>query len=142
MVYIDTCLPFGLHSAPRLFNILADLFTWSAEQRGISFVIHYLDNFLTVGPPSSDTCQRNLDILMQLCEDLGVPLALEKVEGPSTTISFLGIQLDTVRMEIKLPEEKLSRIKETLSAWLQKKKATKREILFLVGLLQHATKVV
>ena len=142
MVYIDTCLPFGLRSAPRLFNILADLLTWSAEQRGISFVIHYLDDFLTVGPPSSDTCQRNLDILMQLCDDLGVPLALEKVEGPSTTISFLGIQLDMVRMEIRLPEEKLSRIKETLSAWLQKKKATKREILSLVGLLQHATKVV
>ena len=91
MVYIDTCLPFGLRSAPRLFNILADLLTWSAEQRRISFVIHYFDDFLTVGLPSSDTCQQNLDILMQLCDDLGVPLALEKVEGPLTTISFLGI---------------------------------------------------
>ena len=44
---------------------------------------------------------------MQLCNDLGVPLALEKVEGPSTTISFLGILLDTVRMDIRLPEDKL-----------------------------------
>ena len=142
MVYIDTCLPFGLRSAPRLFNILADLLTWSAQHRGISFVIHYLDDFLTVGPPSSDTCQHNLDILKQLCDDLGVPLALEKVVGPSTTISFLGILLDTVRMEIRLPEDKLARIKDTLSTWLGKKKATKREILSLVGLLQHATKVV
>ena len=143
MVYIDTCLPFGLRSSPRLFNILADLLTWSsAQQRGIAFVIHYLDNFLTVGSPSSDSCQQNLDILMQLCNDLGVPLALEKVEGPSTIISFLGILLDTVRMVIRLPEDKLVRIKDTLSTWLEKKKATKREILSLVGLLQHATKVV
>ena len=73
---------------------------------------------------------------------LHVPLALEKVEGPSTTISFLGILLDTVRMEIRLPEDKLVRIKDTLSTWLEKKKATKREILSLVGLLQHATKAV
>ena len=141
-VYIDTCLPFGLRSAPRLFNILADLLTWSGQHRGVSFVIHYLDDFLTVGPPSSDTCQHNLDILKQLCDELGVPLALEKVEGPSTTISFLGILIDTVRMEIRLPEDKLVRIKDTLSTWLGKKKATKREILSLVGLLQHATKVV
>ena len=24
-IYIDTCLPFGLHSASKLFNILADM---------------------------------------------------------------------------------------------------------------------
>ena len=29
-----------------------------------------------------------------------------------------------------------------ISTWLNKKKATKREVLLLVGLLQHATKVV
>ena len=98
-------------------------------------MIHYLDDFLTVGPPNSDTCQQNRN-------NLGVPLALEKVEGPSTTISFLGILLDTARMEIRFPGDKLVRIKDTLSTWLEKKKATKREILSLVGLLQHATKVV
>ena len=25
---IDTCLPFGLHSVPKLFNVLADLLEW------------------------------------------------------------------------------------------------------------------
>ena len=45
-------------------------------------------------------------------------------------------------MEIRLPEDKLSRIQQTLAHWQQKKTATKREILSLVGLLQHATKVV
>ena len=45
-------------------------------------------------------------------------------------------------MEIRLPEDKLTRIREEVSSWLQKKKASKRQILSLVGLLQHATKVV
>ena len=45
-------------------------------------------------------------------------------------------------MEIRLPEEKLARIKETLRQWLTKKNATKQKILSLVGQLQHATKVV
>ena len=95
-VHIDTCLPFGLHLAPKMFNILADFLAWIACQHGVSFLIHYLDDFLTMGPPSSPTYQRNLDTL---CNYLGVPLALEKVEGPSTALPFLGIELDTIRME-------------------------------------------
>ena len=45
-------------------------------------------------------------------------------------------------MEARLPEEKLTRIQHTVADWLTRKKATKREILSLVGQLQHATKVV
>ena len=45
-------------------------------------------------------------------------------------------------MEARLPDDKIQCIRTTVSSWLRKKKATKREILSLVGLLQHATKVV
>ena len=77
-----------------------------------------------------------------MCLQLGIPLALDKVEGPSKSLTFLGIILDTERMEACLPEEKLARIRHQLEVWQGKKKATKRQILSLVGLLQHATKVV
>ena len=109
-VYIDTCLPFGLRSAPKLFNILAEFLTWIALQSGVSYLIHYLDDFLTMGPPSSLTCRQNLDTIIQLCNHLGVPLALEKIEGPSTFLPFLGIVLDTIKMEARLPEEKLRKL--------------------------------
>ena len=39
-IYIDTCLPFGLRSAPKLFNILADLLSWIVEQQGVSMSLH------------------------------------------------------------------------------------------------------
>ena len=73
---------------------------------------------------------------------LGIPLALEKVDGPTTSLDILGITLDTARMEARLPAEKLQRVRAAVQEWLCKKSATKCEILSLVGLRQHATKVV
>ena len=31
LIFIDTCLPFGLRSAPKLFNLMADMLAWSKE---------------------------------------------------------------------------------------------------------------
>ena len=59
-LYIDKCLPFGLRSAPKLFNLIADLLHWILVQRGISFLMHYLDDFLTVGSVARAECQQNL----------------------------------------------------------------------------------
>ena len=66
-IYIDTCLPLGLRSASKLFDILAEFLAWVAKQSNVSFLIHYLDDFLTMGPTSSLTCQHNLDTIIQMC---------------------------------------------------------------------------
>ena len=141
-VFIDTCLPFGLRSSPKLFNTLADLLAWILNHQGVEPLLHYLDDFLTVGRPHSRECYDNLQVMKQVCQMLWVPLVIEKVEGPATSLEFLGITLDTTRMEARLPDEKLARIKEMVRDWMDKRKATKRQILSLVGLLQHAAKVV
>ena len=94
-LYMDTCLPFGLTSAPKLFNILADLLAWITKWRGVSFSMHYLDDFLLVGPPDSPICQHNLDVFTQVCKELGIPLATE----------ILGILIDTHHMEVHLPDD-------------------------------------
>ena len=56
---------------------------------------------------------------------LGIPLALEKVEGPSLCLTFLGITLNTQLIIARLPEDKLSRIKSKVAAWLSRKKQQK-----------------
>ena len=142
LIFVDTCLPLGLHSASKLFNVLADLLQWIVHNQGISHIMHYLYNFLLLGSPGFSECQTNLDIIICCCETLGVPLALEKVEGPSTSLSFLGIVIDTAQMQLRVPPDKLQRVKELITTWLSKKSSTKRDILSLVGLLQHITKVV
>ena len=104
--------------------------------------MHYLDDFLMLRPPNSNQCHQSLESFKQTCQPLGFPLAMEKVEGPSTLLTLLGITLDTAQVEIQLLDDKLARIFQCIDQWLPKKNATKCDILSLVGLLQHATKVV
>ena len=48
-----------------------------------------------MGPPATTICHSNLDILTQTYSELGIPLAMEKFEGPSSTLIFLGVVIDT-----------------------------------------------
>ena len=67
-MYIDGCLPFGLRSAPKLFNWAAEFLEWILLQQGVSPLLHYLDAM-------SDACQQNLATIKHTCQILGVPLA-------------------------------------------------------------------
>lgn len=77
------------------------------EVSGVNSVIHYLDDFLCMGPPSSNLCGILLATIQHVAERFGIPLAADKMEGPISTISFLGIVIDLVAMECPLSEDKL-----------------------------------
>ena len=96
LLYIDTCLPFGLRSAIKIFTALADALCWIVTQHGVRDVIHYLDDYLVMGDPGSSECEVTSNVSLQLCERLGVPIAEKKLQRPTTSLSFLGIELDTV----------------------------------------------
>jgi hypothetical protein len=72
--YVDSALPFGLRSAPKIFTAVADALQWVMLDGGVSAVDHYLDDFITIGRPSSPECQQNLDRILAVCAELGVPL--------------------------------------------------------------------
>ena len=65
-------LPFGLQSAPKIFTTVADALEWVIKQWGVAQVYHYLDDFITLGEPGKDICARNLRIIPQICEELGL----------------------------------------------------------------------
>ena len=78
-------IPFGLHSAPYIFSSFADLLVWILTHNyGINFLLHYLDDFNTLGPPNSPVCQNNVNTCVQLFSEWGIPLHPDKLEGPST----------------------------------------------------------
>jgi hypothetical protein len=108
--YIDRCLPFSLRSAPIIFSAFADALAWAFWCVGIVPQLHYLDDFLFFVPPGSSTAHSLHTSVMDTCQQLGVSVASHKTEGPFTCLTFLGIVVDTARMELRLPREKLSRL--------------------------------
>ena len=118
-VYPDTALPFGL---------LADALAWVMFRHGIHHQLHYLDDFLFVGAPASLKCSTSLQFALQLCDNLGVPVAAHKTEGPATRVTFLGIQIDSVAMQLSLASDKLTRIRALVLSWRSRRAATKKEL--------------
>jgi hypothetical protein len=141
-IYIDTVLPFGLCSAPKIFNAVADALEWVVRERGVSQIYHYLDDFIILGPPGSEKCRGDLTTLLSWTDWLGFPVAEEKMKGPATRITFLGIEIDSEALQLRLPEGKLLALKELITSWRGRRWCLKSELQSLAGKLQHACKVV
>ena len=141
--YFDTCLPFGLRSAPFLFNEYAEALQWIVHHNyGVPHLLHYLDDYFIAGPPESPLCAAHLRQFLQVCDHLGIPVAMDKVDGPATTLTFLGLELDSVQQQIRVPPEKLSEILMELHDWSSRTKATKRALLSIIGKLSFAARAV
>ena len=141
-LYIDCMLPFGLRSAPKVFNAVADAFEWIVRAKGVQRIDHYLDDFALVGPPESDECAKDLATLQAVAKMHGISLAADKMVGPATRIVFLGIEIDTEAATLRLPQEKLAKLQQLLQVWAGKKSARRRDLQVILGHLNHACKVI
>ena len=56
-------LPFGLRSSPRIFTAVAVALEWMLLHRGVSWSIHCIDDFLTMGQPDTIECTNNLHVM-------------------------------------------------------------------------------
>ena len=141
-VYVEQALPFGLRSAPKLFTAVADAIAWALVQVGVWSQIHYLDDYLFFIPSSVGGAQAVLPLILGTLDSLGVPVAVHKVEGPATVVTFLGIVVDTIRRELRLPQAKLDYIRNLVRIWRGKRSGKYKDFESLLGHLSHAAMVI
>ncbi len=135
-------LSFGLRSAPKLYNVVVDDLLWILVHHDGINGLHCLDDFLLMDEPDSPQCELSLQRVLAQCRVLGVPVAPKKTEGPTTKLVFLGIEIDTVAMTLRLPVVKLERLQREIQKWSTLKFGTKRDLLPLISQLQNACCVV
>lgn len=143
-VYFMTVLTFGLRSAPYIFNMFSEALHWIISKYIPAHLRHYLDDFWMLF--SSDTPDNRshaaVEWVMALGHQLGLRFQDSKTEWPTYVIEFLGLILDSIRMEARLPEDKLAYLQDLLLSWEGKKQSSLKEVAELGGYLQFCAQVI
>jgi hypothetical protein len=129
--YYDKTLPMGLSYSCNLFEKFSTSIHWLVDHKLESAgCVPVLDDFLFVGPPNSDLCHKTLFQFLDMAQYIGIPIKDEKTVFPTTKILFLGLELDSIEMEIRLPDDKLCKLRDKLKYFQNKKKSTLQELVF------------
>ena len=143
--YAERFLPFGLRTAPYLFNLFAEVFHWILEaelshQDLAAGVIHYLDDFLIILPPVGNL-EKYSEIFAQLCSQVGLTIKTAKNEEGQLA-NFAGFELDTHSMVIRLPQKKLTKARHLVQNAIEQKSLSLLDIQHITGYLNFLSTVI
>ena len=134
-VYVDTCVPFGSCHGSQIFQRVSDAVRFMMRRAG-----HSIINYVGFGVPTD--AKRSYDHLYDLLDRLGLTISQKKLVPPSTSVVCLGVQIDTEKGSISIPQAKLRQICDTVKEWENKKYCTKRQLQSLLGHLLYIHKCV
>ena len=141
-MYVNQALPFGLCSAPIPFTAVTDAFGWALMKAGIVLQLHYLDDFLSYLHHLAGSGTLLQSHVLDTLASLGVPVVENKIKRPATTITFLGIQIDSISFEVRLTAEKLEYIGRLAGSWRTRCSGRSKDFDLLLGHLSHAVTVI
>ena len=141
--FVDKCLPFGASIScshfQRFSNGLKFLIEYLTGKR--MHLVNYLDDFLFV-ETTVHRCNSLVRSFLSLCEDIKLPVSLDKTEWACEKLVFLGIMLDGTNFVLAIPPEKRDRALNLLNYFRDKKKATVRQLQVLTGYLNFLTRAI
>lgn len=111
----------GCTPPPKIISAIAKALEWLVRREGVESILHYLDDYLLVSG-KKESCKEVLRKLLKVFGELRVPVAPEKLEGPTTTLKFLGIELNTETMTMQLPASL------AVASWLGKRFCMVKEL--------------
>jgi len=77
-----------------------------------------------------------------MCQKLGVPIKQEKTQNATQVITFMGLELDSITMEARLPHDKLAKLRLQLTQASKSRKITLKNLQSLLGLLIFCCQVI
>ena len=139
--FVDNRLCFGHRLGPCYFNDISSFIYDVLTVRDNVNIVNYLDDFIVVAPSYED-CASGQTKVVNLLRFLGFHVSYEKMTSPCRVTTFLGIEIDSEKMELRLPEAKLEKLRSILDIYKFEEKITKHDLESLGGLLSHCSHVV
>ena len=141
----ELVLPFGLRTAPHIFNLFTEVFHWILEDQFsratlTAKVIHYLDDFLIVIPATENTDPYSR-IFSHVYDNVGLAIKTAKNEQ-GCVATFGGVELDTKSMVVRLPTPKLAKARSIIQTALAMTSMSLLDIQKITGYFNFATIVV
>ena len=123
--YCDKDLPFGSSISCSLFQSFTDALQHLTQHLiGRKFsTVNYLDDYLFISETEA-TCNAMVRTFLDLCQDIGCPVSMEKTEWATQVITFLGIQLHGQKFMLVIPTNKKYKAQNLLKWVIAKKKVT------------------
>ena len=133
-LYEFLAMPQGLTSAPRIFTKI--LKPAMAKLRGEGCIcMAYLDDILVLAD-SKESCTLATNKVVELVKSLGFIVNFQKSElTPTKSLVYLGYMLNTVTMQVSLPEEKVTKIKVACQSLLDCESVTLTSLAEIIGLM-------
>ena len=120
---------------------LFSLFSDSGFDNSPFHLLNYSDDFGSC-EPAQERAQLSFKIFGLLLKSLGLSESEDKAESPRQIMSFLGVEFDTVKLELRVNLEKCTELKSELNHWIRRTVATKAELQSILGKLLWVSKAV
>jgi hypothetical protein len=133
-VYVDIFLPFGLRTAPFLFNLFGEALHWIIDYVFGLDLVHYLDDFLIFNDPDPE-------FFGAIASYLGLAENTKKRKD-GWVVDFTGIELDSNQMVARLPKDKHDRATHAVQRLLTTGAVTHRTLEKLLGFLSFCARVI
>ena len=139
--YVDGMLPFGFRHGSIFFQYCSDT-VWYIMQNKFNYLnlYNYIDDLVYTGLPGD--IHQSYQTLMALLQELGLEISTSKLIEPNNIAVCLGIEINSVNRNLRIPDDKLKQIKKICLAYVSNKKVTKNQFQSLLGSILYITKYV
>ena len=133
-----TCLPMGIACAPRLFTKLCKPVYATLRRKGHIIVGYIDDSYLQSA--TFEECEENVKDVVDLFTKVGFVVNFDKSELiPCQKVEFLGFELDSVHMTVRVTVKKQRKILDLCVEIRSKSCVRIRELASLIGMFVSAS---